>query len=79
MKEYWLHACVVGVAMVMGAEIRAQELPTLPYTTPNPVPMRDDLVDGPANPVSVGRHRPSDWLVKAQDPGCCGPSTCDGP
>jgi len=79
MKGHWLHAWVAGLALVLGAGIRAQDLPVLPYTTPNPVPMRDDLVDGPANPVSIGRHRPSDWLVKAQDPGCCGPSTCDGP
>lgn len=79
MKGTRLHACVLGIAMVFGFYSQGQELPSLPYTTPNPAPFRDDLVDGPANTAQVGRHTASEWLIKSQQPGCCGPSTCDGP
>ena len=79
MKGIRLHAWVIFLLTAINAASQGQELPSLPYTSPNPVPLRDDLVDGVSNSMTPGRHMNSDWLVKAQPEGCCSPSILNGP
>jgi hypothetical protein len=69
---------LAGTAILAGGG-RAQDLPTLPYSTPNPVPLRDDLVDGVDNPVQINKRLASDWIVRPSPAGCCGPTGKSGP
>lgn len=69
----------IAGALIVANIGHGQNVPLLPYSTPNPLPLRDDLVEGVDNPVPTNKRVASDWITRPTPAGCCGPMGGNGP
>lgn len=79
MRTSWPLLVALAGTVIIANPVVAQNVPLLPYSTPNPLPLRDDLVEGVDNPVSTNKRVASDWITRPTPAGCCGPTGRNGP